>query len=115
MMDAKIERLTIERDRAYAENERLCEMLVKDGVEWWVIAIRHELSHARRKFPNPDNLTGALAEEAGEVIKESMHFYHGEPERDMYHLSRECIHTAAMAIRLAEEGDPMFKVPGGAG
>jgi len=44
-------------------------------------------------------LTVALAEEAGEVMKAMM----AEPMDNVY---KECIQTAAMACRLALEGDP---------
>jgi hypothetical protein len=79
--------------------------------QWWIIAIQEELNSARKVWPSPDNLTGALAEESGEAVKEAMHFYNGESSANRDNLTIECIQTAAMAIRLAEEGDPLFNVP----
>ena len=58
-----------------------------------------EVAMARQKFPDPRGLMMALTEEVGEVAKA---LADESPER----IREECIQVAAMAIRLAEEGDP---------
>jgi len=61
--------------------------------------IADETHGARLKFPDPRGLMMALTEEVGEVAKA---LADESPER----IREECIQVAAMAIRLAEEGDP---------
>jgi len=68
--------------------------------------IYEEILIARRNFPSNHHRQAALAEEAGEVTRELLEFYYeNSDERKVVH---ECIQTAAMAIRLALEGDPAF-------
>src|SRR5262245_15600640 len=62
-------------------------------------AVYDEVHRARVLCPDPRCLTVALAEESGEVMKAVM----GEPWENVI---TECIQTAAMACRLACEGDP---------
>ena len=59
-----------------------------------------EINRARRKFPDPSNLTVAFAEEAGEVVKAVM-------SEAWSHVYEEAVQAAAMACRLAVEGDPL--------
>ena len=61
--------------------------------------ISDELYVARIKFPQPDGLLAALMEEVGELAKAIM----DEPATNV---RAEAIQVAAVAIRLAEEGDP---------
>ncbi len=65
----------------------------------FVLQILSELQFAREKFPSPDGLMTALTEEVGEVAKALM----DEPKEDVY---REAVQVAAMACRIATEGDP---------
>lgn len=68
--------------------------------------VRHELERARAKFPTNENKAHALTEEAGEVIKALLeHKYESGIALDVY---KECVQTAAMAQRVAEEGDAGF-------
>lgn len=62
-------------------------------------AIHTEVLRARKLFPKPDGLMTALTEETGEVAKAIL----DEPWPSVV---QECIQTAAMAMRLATEGDP---------
>ena len=72
----------------------------------WAIDVSVELASARAKFPNPDLLTTAFAEEAGELVKAVLDGYHGKP-CDVY---GEAIQTIAMVVRLIEEGDPVHRL-----
>ena len=65
----------------------------------FVVQILAELDFAREKFPDPDGLMTALTEEVGELAKALM----DEPMDNVY---REAIQVAAMACRIATEGDP---------
>lgn len=62
-------------------------------------AVGDEAVRARGLFPSPIALALALAEEAGEVAKALQ----DEPAENV---RTECIQLAAMALRLAVEGDP---------
>ena len=68
--------------------------------------IRAELRRARHLHPGTKHLVCVLSEEAGEVAKAMYdHEYaQGAPED----VVTECIQTAAMAIRVATEGDSTF-------
>ena len=66
----------------------------------FIRAVILEVANAREKFPSNDGLTLALAEESGEAIKAAM-------DENLDFLRAECVQTAAMALRLAVEGDPM--------
>ena len=58
-----------------------------------------EVARAKRLFPKPDGLMTALTEEVGEVARAVL------DETDE-RIREECVQVAAMAMRLAEEGDP---------
>ena len=64
-----------------------------------LMAVHAEVGRARGLFPRPDGLLAALVEEVGEVARALL------SESDQ-RVREECIQVAAMAIRLAEEGDP---------
>lgn len=68
--------------------------------------VKAEATTARTKFPNTD-LAHAMTEEFGEVIKALM----DQKQKDKVSSSdiyKECVQAAAMAMRLATEGDPCF-------
>ena len=72
--------------------------------------VHAELISARDKFPGSGRLHGAFAKEAGEVAKALLKILEsGEPPENVY---KECIQAAAMACRLAVEGDPSFAYKG---
>lgn len=68
--------------------------------------VRLELGHAREKFPGNKHQATAMAEEAGEVMKALLEntYETGDPEPVYW----ECVQTAAMALRVAIEGDHSF-------
>ncbi len=76
----------------------------------WLSEVEAELQRARAKFPGADHLLHALAEEAGEVTKETLDLYAGKPDASPEKIRRECIQTIAMCVRLMEEGDPMVRL-----
>ena len=82
--------------------------------------VEREVARARAKFPAPDHLTLALAEEAGEVVKAVLDHRNAARRDQVPWVDRsplqqavlgELVQTAAMVLRLAEEGDPQVDLP----
>lgn len=71
-------------------------------IDMMIQEIRTELSWAMVQWPMPNPNLAKLTEETGEVAKYLV------KERDTARLRAECIQAAAMAIRVAIEGDPAF-------
>lgn len=69
-----------------------------------------EALRAAEKFPQPNPLIAAMTEEAGEVSKAILHIREGKSD-DWQAVRDECVQLAAMALRLALEGDPTVGVP----
>ncbi len=67
------------------------EMFLKD--------VAREVERARKKFPGTDGVLAALTEEVGELAKAVL----DEGQERVY---AEAIQVAAMALRVAVEGDP---------
>lgn len=65
----------------------------------FIQSLLEEIARARRKFPKRDLLLAALGEEYGETVKACL----DESTQNVY---AEAVQTAAMALRLAIEGDP---------
>jgi hypothetical protein len=65
-----------------------------------------EARRARRKFPAPNTTFAATVEEMGEVGTALMDLQKGRDTRE--HFVEECVQLAAMALRMAVEGDPTF-------
>jgi len=61
--------------------------------------IIEEVHRARKKFPSAEGSMCALTEEVGELAKATLD---ESPQR----IRREAIQVAAMAVRVATEGDP---------
>lgn len=83
------------------------------GFDWSELAkmVTAELERARKKFPNPDYLVTALAEEAGEAIRASLEvMYSKGTEETRQALLKELVQTMAMCVRLYNEGDPIHKI-----
>ena len=81
--------------------------------------VMNEVERAQAKFPSPDYLTTALAEESGEAIRAVMEYMfavkRNKSESDLLALRREVrkelVQTMAMCIRLELEGDPIHLLP----
>ena len=68
--------------------------------------IREELVVAKDKFPDNHHQLTAFNEEAGELNQAMLECEHGkQTSTDVY---REAVQAAAMAIRVATEGDDTF-------
>lgn len=81
--------------------------------DWDDIArdVDSELTRARSKFPKPDHVTLAMAEEAGETVKAALnHMYKPGAARAAV-TYQEAIQTIAMCVRLIQEGDPSIGLP----
>lgn len=65
-------------------------------------AVQAEVARARKLFPDNEAVSHALTEEVGEVSKALMY-------ESWDNLTKECIQVAAMAQRLAVEGDPTMR------
>lgn len=71
--------------------------------------VEKELERARTKFPAPNLLVTAFAEEAGEVIKAVLD--HCAAKGKLVEVKKEIVQCMAMCIRLLEEGDPIHGLP----
>ena len=83
-------------------------IILSEGWSQMAEAIDTEINAARKKFPTGDLLHAAMVEELGEATKALLDQHHGGKaiaSRDVYY---ELIQTAAMVVRLAQEGDPQF-------
>lgn len=76
--------------------------------------VTDELARARKKFPKPDFLVTALAEESGEAIRASLEVLYstrlGGGQKARAALVKEIVQTMAMCVRLFQEGDPIHKI-----
>lgn len=75
----------------------------------FITAVMSEVKRAREKFPSPSHLALAHAEEAGEVTKAVLDFTQKGGSRNA--IWKEAVQAAAMALRVACEGDPTVRVP----
>lgn len=75
----------------------------------WIEEVKEELVRARARYPNPNLLTTAMAEESGEAIKAILD--HMSHKGCLTQVKHELIQTIAMCVRLLEEGDPIHKLP----
>lgn len=66
-----------------------------------------EVKKARAKFPMGRHLLPALMEEVGELANALLEqeYGHGVSSEDVY---REAVQVATVAMRIAEEGEPVF-------
>lgn len=70
-----------------------------------------EIAVARRKLPGNIHRLAAFHEESGEVARALLNHHYGKHASDVVY--RECVQAAAMAVRLATEGDRDFSyIPG---
>ena len=62
-----------------------------------------ELATAQMRFPQPNYVTLKVAEEAGEVIKEAVHYAEGRSTWEK--VEGDVVQMIAMGLRLLVEGD----------
>lgn len=72
----------------------------------FVSKVIDEARRARLKFPPPETTLAAAVEELGEVATALMDLQAGRDTPE--HLYEECVQLAAMALRIAVEGDRTF-------
>lgn len=65
----------------------------------FITDLTRELKRARVKHPTPHAMLAAIGEETGEVCQAIM-------DKPWSEVRKECLHLAAVALRLATEGDP---------
>ena len=98
--------------------------------------VQEELVKAKAKFPEPDFLTTAMSEEAGELVRAILNHKYAEDAYNSYaealqyssqksklndldtacgvaldEVQKEAIQTIAMCVRLLMEGDPVHSLP----
>ena len=71
--------------------------------ELFLECVRAELQAARKAWPGNDDMGFVVLEEAGELAKAMLHHkHHGGHAIEVW---KEAVQTAAMAMRIATEGD----------
>ena len=71
------------------------------------IMIRNEVKNAREKFPKSTHMLAALVEEVGE-LSQAMVEHDRMQGTSVQEVLREAVQVAAMAVRVAVEGDDNF-------
>jgi len=102
-LDDKIEEL-LPADRVETETDPAQEAFIN-----LVRASIPEAETAMRKFPQPNYVISKFAEEAGEVVKASIHHAEGRETRE--NVVAEMRQTIAMMYRLWLEGDQVHGLP----
>lgn len=72
----------------------------------FLLALREELTRARIKFPSSNLSMAALTEEVGELAQAMLKRRAGKGSHS--DIFGEAVQVAAMAMRVAIEGDPSF-------
>lgn len=81
---------------------------VERRTERVIALIREELNKARTKFPSTRHLMVAKTEEDGELANALIEHHRQNPEVSAFDVVMEAVQSAAMAIRVATEGDSDF-------
>lgn len=76
----------------------------------FLIDVIEETHRARKLFPTNEHQLAAFSEEAGEVAKAFIDHSRGDGTAE--ELYTECVQAAAMALRLAIDGDQSFPYGG---
>lgn len=82
-------------------------MLSSKNVEDFLFCVEKEFIGATNKFPNNENQTVALMEEVGELANALLE--HGYGKGDQQSVYNEAVQVAAMAMRIAVQGDRNFR------
>ena len=77
-----------------------------DSLHQFLMDVAAEVTRARHLFPSNQDQLAAFSEEAGEVAKAFIDYRNDDETAEG--LMIECIQAAAMAARLALEGDASF-------
>lgn len=72
----------------------------------FLAAVNQEVARAREKFPSSRLSMAALTEEVGELAQAMLKVAAGKWPKER--IQEEAIQVAAMAVRVATEGDPSF-------
>lgn len=80
-----------------------------ETIQEFLVATAEEIEFAREKFPSNKHQLAALGEEVGELCNAMLEHDNGNPLGSVEHIVAEAIQVAAMAARVALEGDASFK------
>ncbi len=80
-----------------------------ETIQDFLVATAEEIDAAQEKFPSNKHQLAALGEEVGELFNAMLEYDSGNPTVDVEHIVAEAIQVAAMAARVALEGDASFK------
>ncbi len=75
------------------------------GITGFMEAVCDEVARAVAKFPQPNPTLAALTEETGELAQAVLHIREGK-STEWWKVYDEAVQVAAMACRVALEGDP---------
>ncbi len=81
------------------------QIVTQSGIDGFVEAVSDEVTRAVAKFPQPNPTLAALTEETGELAQAVLHIREGK-STDWWKVYTEAVQVAAMACRVALEGDP---------
>ena len=76
-----------------------------DDTNYFLEDVHEEIQKARAKFPNSRRSFAALVEEVGELAQALLHVLEKPSDKNRTHIREEAIQVAAMACRVAVEGD----------
>lgn len=84
--------------------------------KWEQIAneVDEEIAISRDKYPNPALLATAMSVEAGEALQVILKGFSrgGFDTLDLAEVRRELVQVMAVCVRLIQEGDPVYYLPG---
>ena len=78
---------------------------MEGGIDTFTEDVSREVVRAIAKFPQPNPTLAALTEEVGELAQAVLHIREGKSS-DWWEVYDEAVQVAAMACRVALEGDP---------
>ncbi len=81
------------------------QQATQTGIDGFMEAVSDEVTRAVAKFPQPNPTLAALTEETGELAQAVLHIREGKSS-DWWKVYDEAVQVAAMACRVALEGDP---------